>query len=56
MNKNSRVRIVALADDDSLVGHFADTAAGLLISLGDVWDATIENARTLYGCEMVFAV
>jgi Icc-related predicted phosphoesterase len=33
-----------------------DESAGLLISLGDIWDATLAKARDAYGCTKVLAV
>ena len=48
--------IIAIADDDSLVGNLNDVTADLLVSLGDLWDSTIENAQSTYGCSTTFAV
>ena len=31
-------------------------SADVLISLGDIWDSTIERAKSLYDCSSVFAV
>ena len=52
------MRAIIIADDDSKVGHLpADTdSAELLISLGDLWDQSIEKARQLCDCKKVFAV
>lgn len=50
------MRIIAIADGDSLVGHMGDFSADLLISLGDVWDTTIERAQSMYACSKAFAV
>ena len=50
------MHVIAIADDDSLVGKMESESADLLISLGDIWDSTIEKARGMYGCRKVFAV
>ena len=50
------MKVIAIADDDSLVGHLDVTQPDLLISLGDIWDNTIEKAFTNYQCSKVFAV
>ena len=50
------MNVIAIADDDSLVDHLEATQADLLISLGDIWDATIEKAYAGYECSEVFAV
>lgn len=50
------MRVIIIADDDSLVGKMDGEAADLLISLGDIWDSTIEKAKTEYGCKKVVAV
>jgi hypothetical protein len=44
------MRLVAIADDDSLVGKMESESADVLISLGDPWDVTIEKAVGKYGC------
>lgn len=49
------IRALAIADDDSLVGHL-DGSAELLISLGDIWDRTIEEAYHQYECTQAFGV
>ena len=40
-----RMRVIVIADDDSLVGNMENEAADVLIAAGDLWDATIEKAR-----------
>lgn len=50
------MRTIVIADDDSLVGRMAGEKADFLISLGDLWDSTIDRAATLYQCERVLAV
>lgn len=50
-----KMRTIVIADDDSLVGQF-DGTAQLLISLGDIWDRTIEEAFARYECIKGFAV
>ena len=50
------MRAVVIADDDSRVVGAPSTPVGLLISLGDLWDATIEKARAFYHPVEVVAV
>ena len=50
------LRAVVIADDDGLVGHLEAGPVDLLISLGDLWDSTIEKARGRYRPERTFAV
>ncbi len=50
------MRILAIADDDSLVGHLDPGPIDLLVSLGDLWDATILKARSRYSPAAAFAV
>ena len=50
------MHVVTIADDDSLVGKMKGESAEVLISLGDIWDSTIEKAREAYGCATVLAV
>lgn len=50
------MRSVVIADDDSKVGHLEDVDVDLLISVGDLWDSTIQRARDLYEPRHVFAV
>ncbi len=50
------MRVITIADDDSLVGKMAGESAEVLISLGDIWDSTIEKAQAVYGCTTVLAV
>ncbi len=49
------MRAIAIADDDSLVGHL-DTQAEVLLALGDLWESTIERAASLYGSKTTLAV
>lgn len=49
-------RAVVIADDDGLVGHLEVGPVDLLISLGDLWDSTIEKARARYLPARTFAV
>ena len=44
------IRAIAIADDNGLVGQLGGTTAELLISLGDIWDNTIEKAYAQYQC------
>ena len=53
---SKKMRVIVIADDDSLVGHMEDESADVLISAGDIWDSTIEKAQAAYGCRAVFAV
>ena len=39
---------VAIADDDDLVGFLETGPVDLLISLGDLWDSTIEKAHARF--------
>ena len=49
--------IIAIADDDSLVGHIEpDADIDLLLSLGDLYDVTLEKAIDIYAPEHVVAV
>jgi Icc-related predicted phosphoesterase len=50
------MRILAIADDDSLIGHLALDSVELLISLGDIWDSTIARARDRYRPKQIFGV
>ena len=50
------VRAVVVADDDSLVGNLNGQEVDLLISLGDLWNSTIEKAARQYSCDQVIAV
>ena len=50
------MRAIAIADDDGMVGHLDAGPVDLLISLGDLWDATIEKAYAKYRPGKTFAV
>jgi len=50
------MRFLVIADDDSLIGHLDPGPIDVLLSLGDLWDATIEKAIERYRPERVFAV
>ena len=50
------LRMVAIADDDTLVGKTPGSEADLLLSCGDLWDQTILRASQLYRCRGAFAV
>ena len=50
------MRAIVIADDDSLVGRMVGESADVLISVGDIWDSTIEKAQAAYGCRKIFAV
>ena len=56
MTLSQEMRVIVIADDDSLVGKMEDESADVLISAGDIWDSTIEKAQSAYGCKTVFAV
>ena len=44
------LNIIAIADDDSLVGHIEPNAeVDILISLGDLYDVTLQKAIDLNG-------
>jgi hypothetical protein len=51
-----RMRAIAIADNDSLVGHLEASSIDVLISLGDLWDKTIEIARDRYQPNALFPV
>ena len=51
------LNIIAIADDDSLVGHIEpDADVDILISLGDLYDVTLQKAIDLYAPEHVIAI
>ena len=50
------MRVIAIADNDSLVGHLEASSIDVLISLGDLWDKTIEIAMDRYEPNALFAV
>ena len=51
------LNIIAIADDDTLVGHIKpDVDIDLLICLGDLYDVTIENAVDIYAPEYSVAI
>ena len=51
------LNIIAIADDDLLVGHIEpDADIDLLLSLGDLYDVTLEKAIDSYAPEHVVAV
>jgi Icc-related predicted phosphoesterase len=47
---------IAIADDDSLVGHLAPARCDLLLCLGDLWDASIEKAYARYTPGKAFGI
>ena len=51
------LNVIAIADDDALVGHIdSDADVDLLLSLGDLYDVTIEKAIDIYAPEYVAAI
>ena len=50
------MRAIVIADDDSLVGHLEPGPIDLLVSLGDLWDASIEKAFARYQPRKAFGV
>ncbi|QJE95508.1 metallophosphoesterase family protein [Luteolibacter luteus] len=50
------LRAIAIADDDGLVGNLESDPVDLLISLGDLWDASIDKAVASYKPRRTFAV
>ena len=50
------MKLILIADDDSQVGLLEPGACDLLVSLGDLWDGTIEKALLRYDPARVFAV
>lgn len=47
---------IAIADDDGLIGQLDVGPVDLLISLGDIWDSTIDKAYAKYQPRKTFAV
>ena len=57
LSVKTMLNIIAIADDDALVGHLEpDADIDLLLSLGDLYDVTIEKAVDVYAPEHVVAV
>ena len=50
------LRALAIADDDSLVGHLDPGPIDLLFCLGDLWDSSLENAYFRYSPKAAFGV
>ncbi len=50
------MRIIAIADDDSLIGHLETEPIDLLLCLGDLWDGSIEKAYGAYRPRKTFGV
>lgn len=50
------MRVLAIADDDSLVGQLGATGVDLMLCLGDLWDSSLEKARERYAPGKVFGV
>lgn len=50
------MRIVAISDDDLLVGQFQNVTADVVIALGDLLERTIEQAAAQYGAARTLAV
>ena len=51
------LNIIAIADDDALIGHIEPNVdIDLLLSLGDLYDVTLEKAIDIYAPEHVVAV
>lgn len=50
------MKLILIADDDMQVGLLDPGPCDLLISLGDLWDGTIEKALLRYEPAQVFAV
>ena len=50
------MKAVVIADDDGLIGHLEAKEVDVLISLGDLWDSTIEKAVAKYQPHRTFAV
>jgi Icc-related predicted phosphoesterase len=50
------MKIACIADDDLLVGQGARETVDLLISLGDLWDSTLQRATEWYKPRQVLAV
>jgi uncharacterized protein len=50
------IRAIVIADDDGLVGQCPAESADLLISLGDLWDKTIEKACRRHEWKKVYGI
>jgi len=50
------MKVIAIADDDSMVGKLPTGSVDLLLCLGDLWDTTIEAAYLRYQPTRTFAV
>ena len=50
------MRALAIADDDSLIGHLDPGPIDLLLCLGDLWDASLEKAYWKYAPKKAFGV
>ncbi|WP_052573769.1 metallophosphoesterase family protein [Haloferula sp. BvORR071] len=50
------MKLILIADDDSQVGQLDPAPCDVLISLGDLWDGTIEKAMLRYSPDRVLAV
>ena len=47
---------LVIADNDSAIGTVTDHSAEILISLGDLWEGSLEKARTVHRCSQLFGV
>ncbi len=50
------MKAIAIADDDSLVGHLECEPIDLLLCLGDLWDAGLEKAYGRFAPRKAFGV
>lgn len=50
------MKAIAIADDDSLVGHLEGGSVDLLLCLGDLWNASLEKAYVRYAPKRAFGV
>lgn len=50
------MKAIVIADEDALVGHLEASGVDLLISLGDLWESSIDKAMSRYAPRQTFAV
>ncbi len=50
------MKAIAIADDDSLVGHLDCGPVDVLLCLGDLWDTSLEKACVRYSPQKAFGV
>ncbi len=53
---HTAMKLIAIADDESLVGTLDHKSPDLLIALGDMYDAAIQRAIEIYRPRTTFAI